>query len=657
MAAGRETISLSFQADLGDLKRQLATMPGVTKKEAAAMVRELNTGFKQAERAAAKAAKANRRQFKRMADGAAMAATAIVGVAGSVVALSQAFADLQNELADASARTGVAVETLAGLRLAAEGSGLEFSKLEAGLNRLPKSMADAARGTGAAARAFDTLGVSVVKADGSLRESDAVLVDTFEALSAIENPAEKAALAIDLLGQRAGPAFIQSGAIDNLDAFVSLATEFGVDVGPKAAASAAEFQRQMATLKTVSQGALFDFVDSLGGPGGINGLMELSIRAVIVLGEVASGVFQTIGEQIQNFAGPLAEVAYSLSQGDIAGAFKSLQRNQEEILAGAAGAFAPVAVYRLGAAALDDMASGAAKADKAIALLNKTMAGGAQRPQGAPQEAAGAPGAVTAAGASTAQTDKAIADLERLRKAQAKASEARLSERAKIELAYVREREVLIAAFDAGAELDAIDAATAASQAERRISLANLEQQLHDERLERMRQEAAEAAVAEAGTKGAAKNARIMFGVSKSLAAAMIPLRLAEALMTAAAQPPPINGLMAATAVATAAAQGISIASAKPPTFDRGGIVNAGTGDQIAAAVLPGEAILSREAVAGIGAQGVDALNDGRGMGGPTVVQMVYRHRIFDEFIQDNMSAPTPLGQAVRGDSVTGRRS
>lgn len=684
MAAGRETISLSFQADLGDLKRQLATMPGVTKKEAAAMVRELNTGFKQAERAAAKAAKANRRQFKRMADGAAMAATAIVGVAGSVVALSQAFADLQNELADASARTGVAVETLAGLRLAAEGSGLEFSKLEAGLNRLPKSMADAARGTGAAARAFDTLGVSVVKADGSLRESDAVLVDTFEALSAIENPAEKAALAIDLLGQRAGPAFIQSGAIDNLDAFVSLATEFGVDVGPKAAASAAEFQRQMATLKTVSQGALFDFVDSLGGPGGINGLMELSIRAVIVLGEVASGVFQTIGEQIQNFAGPLAEVAYSLSQGDIAGAFKSLQRNQEEILAGAAGAFAPVAVYRLGAAALDDMASGAAKADKAIALLNKTMAGGAQRPQGAPQEAAGAPGAVTAAGASTAQTDKAIADLERLRKAQAKASEARLSERAKIELAYVREREVLIAAFDAGAELDAIDAATAASQAERRISLANLEQQLHDERLERMRQEAAEAAalsrqtvsatadamgslsmlagtaataMAEAGTKGAAKNARIMFGVSKSLAAAMIPLRLAEALMTAAAQPPPINGLMAATAVATAAAQGISIASAKPPTFDRGGIVNAGTGDQIAAAVLPGEAILSREAVAGIGAQGVDALNDGRGMGGPTVVQMVYRHRIFDEFIQDNMSAPTPLGQAVRGDSVTGRRS
>ena len=66
MAAGRETIALSFQAELGDLKRQLGTLPGVTKKEAAQMVKELNVGFKQAERAAAKAAKANRREFKKM---------------------------------------------------------------------------------------------------------------------------------------------------------------------------------------------------------------------------------------------------------------------------------------------------------------------------------------------------------------------------------------------------------------------------------------------------------------------------------------------------------------------------------------------------------------------------------------------------------------
>ena len=72
-------------------------------------------------------------------------------------------------------------------------------------------------------------------------------------------------------------------------------------------------------------------------------------------------------------------------------------------------------------------------------------------------------------------------------------------------------------------------------------------------------------------------------------------------------------------------------------------------------ATLPGEAVLSREAVGRIGEHGVNALNRGGG-GGPTVVQMVYRHRIFDEFVADNMAAPTPLGRAVRGDRVTGRR-
>jgi len=289
-----------------------------------------------------------------------------------------------------------------------------------------------------------------------------------------------------------------------------------------------------------------------------------------------------------------------------------------------------------------------------------------------------------AAPGSTEATDTAIRDLERLRAAQRKASEARLSERAQIELAYIRETAVIEAALDADADREELEAAMAVADAERLIALADLEKRLHDEKMERMKAEAEEAqrlnretaastaaaldalaglagtaatAMAEAGSKGARKNALLLFRVQKALALSAIPLRLAEGLMTAAAQPPPINAIQGATVAATAAAQGIAIASAKPPTFDRGGIINAGTGDQIAAAVLPGEAILSREAVSNIGPGGVDALNSGRGMGGPMVVQMVYRHRVFDEFVQDNIQAPTPLGSALRGDRVTGRRS
>jgi hypothetical protein len=396
---------------------------------------------------------------------------------------------------------------------------------------------------------------------------------------------------------------------------------------------------------------------------------------------VFGSTFDSIADAYGKVLGPIAEVAASLAEGDFAGALEAAKRNGLEFGEGLLRTTNMVGLAATVAeGAIDGVAVGLERIEKLRKLADAT---------GTPVVSGAVPGApaaapTTGAAESTKQTDAAIRDLDRLRAAQQKASEARLSERAKIELSFEREIETIARAMQAGADLDEAQTAINVAQTERLIALADLKQRLHDEEMQRMRDEAAEAArltqatvaatadafgalsglastaataMAESGSAGAKKNAQLMFGVSKALAAAMIPLRLAEALMTATAQPPPINGIMAATAIATAAAQTAAIASAKPPTFDRGGIVHGGTGDQVAASVLPGEAILSREAVANIGRQGVDDLNSGRGMGGPTVVQMVYRHRVFDEFVQDNISAPTPLGTALRGDRVTGRRS
>ena len=93
----------------------------------------------------------------------ALAAGAAVGV------LIKALADSKNELIDTATRTGLTTQTIAGLRLAAEGSGLQLSALATGLQQLPKRMSDFARGTGEAKIAFEQLGVSVTNADGSQR--------------------------------------------------------------------------------------------------------------------------------------------------------------------------------------------------------------------------------------------------------------------------------------------------------------------------------------------------------------------------------------------------------------------------------------------------------------------------------------------------------
>ena len=72
---------------------------------------------------------------------------------------------------------------------------------------------------------------------------------------------------------------------------------------------------------------------------------------------------------------------------------------------------------------------------------------------------------------------------------------------------------------------------------------------------------------------------------------------------------------------------------------------------------LPGEAVLNREATTGLGAEGVAALNSGAGMGGGVTIEMVYKHRIFDNFVADNISKGGPLRNAIKSGRRVGHRS
>ena len=380
--ARRESVSLTFSADLAKLQQQLSQIPNMTEKEARIAVKSLERQYTKAEKAAKKAAESSKKQFSGIVKAAAAldVADRIAGVATAVVDLGQRFADLNNQLSDASARTGASVEMLSGLKLAAEGSGLSFETLERGLGKLPKAMADAARGTGAASRAFDALGVSA-DVDGKLRNTDDVLSDLFTELSKVESPAQKAALAMDIFGQKAGPAFIQSGAIDNLDAFVTLAKDFGLDTGPKASAQAAEFQRQMATLSAVSVGEMQKVLGAFGGPGGLNSLLEIATKTVIVVGTTFEAVFSQIQENILMLTGPIAEVAAQIAEGDLVGAFRAMQRTAGEFASGLAGLVPGVNALRLLDTVIESVPEGVRRANEAIAAMHKTIDGGTKRGQ------------------------------------------------------------------------------------------------------------------------------------------------------------------------------------------------------------------------------------------------------------------------------------
>jgi hypothetical protein len=127
--AARETVSLSFKADIGDLKREIGSIPGITKTEAAKMVRELETGYNRAERAAKKAAQATKTSWSDVGKGALAVGASIAGAGAAIVAFGQRMADLNNQLTDTATRTGLTIEQVAGLKLGGGGVGRPVRQL------------------------------------------------------------------------------------------------------------------------------------------------------------------------------------------------------------------------------------------------------------------------------------------------------------------------------------------------------------------------------------------------------------------------------------------------------------------------------------------------------------------------------------------------
>jgi hypothetical protein len=335
-----KTITIGFEAQTGDLESKLRRIPGITEAEAKKMSQAMGKEFDKMKKAAAKSAKDIGKSFKQAGKAVAgiAAGAAVAGVA--VVAFGQEMADLANELTDASAKTGIATDQLAGLRLAAEGSGLAFAALEPGLIKFNASIANAAEGTGPAADAFERLGISATNADGSLRDANSVFKDATTALANIGNETERNALAMDVFGARSAAALIQSGALSSMAAFADLAKEFGVDM-EQGADSAGQFQRAMAEISLVLQGVGGQLLSTTTGTAELeDGLFAIS-EGIVYFGSIANDVIAAAGalfdmlqrdvEVVIHTALTLGNTMVAAFSGDFSGAVFAAQNGIAEI--------------------------------------------------------------------------------------------------------------------------------------------------------------------------------------------------------------------------------------------------------------------------------------------------------------------------------------
>lgn len=332
MSDVNKTISIQYRAEVQNLVNGLQKVGKVSEREAQKLVNDLDRAYTKASREAEKSAAKQERALKKVGTTAKGVGKGIqasfsnislaAGAAAiAIVSFAQHIADMSNQLVDASTKTGVSVETLNGLRLAANGAGVSFEELEVGLVKLPQLMQESADGSKAAQKAFEALGVQTTETvDGfeQLRSADDVLKDVFHSLQQITSAEEKAARAADIFGRTAGPKFVQSGAIDNLEEFVSLANEFGVASGPKMQQQMADFQRNAANAMMVLQGELLRTLDVLmGGEGGAGSGINKAIAGItegfVFMGSVAQNVIGGLNLHFQRLAFQIAPIAQMLA--------------------------------------------------------------------------------------------------------------------------------------------------------------------------------------------------------------------------------------------------------------------------------------------------------------------------------------------------------
>lgn len=127
----------------------------------------------------------------RMYSGIAVAAASAAGAAMVKSGLSQV-----DTLAKTSDKLGIATESLAKLRFAAEQTGVSQKTLDVGLQRFTRRLADAATGTGPAVSAFEALGLSAEELVN--KSPDEALAEVADRMKLVENQSQKVGLAFKL---------------------------------------------------------------------------------------------------------------------------------------------------------------------------------------------------------------------------------------------------------------------------------------------------------------------------------------------------------------------------------------------------------------------------------------------------------------------------
>lgn len=142
--------------------------------------------------------------------GTAAAVGGFAAIAAAIVKAEKKLMDITKESASAAKEiktlasvTGQSAEEVQELQYAGDMIGVSYDRIRDSLKEVTNKMQEARDGSADTAAAFESLGVNIYNADGSLRDANDVFNDTIDALGNVQNRTERDALAMDLMSESA----------------------------------------------------------------------------------------------------------------------------------------------------------------------------------------------------------------------------------------------------------------------------------------------------------------------------------------------------------------------------------------------------------------------------------------------------------------------
>lgn len=257
------------------------------------------------------------------AKGLAAVATAAAAAAAALVKASADAAAYADEILTLSTVTGISTDKLQAYSYAAELVDVSVDTLTKSQAKQIKSMKAVQDGTALAVDAYDKLGVSVLNADGSLRDGETVYWEVIDALGQMENETERDALAMQILGKSAQElnplieagsarmaelteeakqvgAVMSEDALNALGAFDDSIQRLNGSAGAAKNALGTVLLPELTTLATEGSALLTEFTTNLNATGG--GLEGFIGTVDMMAGEISEKAGDLVGSVIEKAA-------------------------------------------------------------------------------------------------------------------------------------------------------------------------------------------------------------------------------------------------------------------------------------------------------------------------------------------------------------------